>query len=219
MSEVCPLPEIVNKRPRCARCLRAQVGCICACVQAIDNGVDVLILQHPQESKHVKSSGRLLHLCLNQSRIEIAQTFDQTQLASWILGDQRQTYLLYPDDQLNPQQLGVTSDENKPEVPSNIRLVVIDGSWRQSRQMLRENRLLESLPRYSLKEVPASRYLIRQAHQVDQLSSLEACTYALMRLEKNENKFQPLLLAFDAFNQMQIDFGVQRLHRSYARAN
>lgn len=214
MSTLSPSYDLEHKRPVCAQCLRAQVACICSCVHAIDNGVEVLILQHPQEAKHIKSSGRLLHLCLKQSRIEIAQQFEQTQLASWLQADHAQAYLLYPENKSSLQPPIAQSDGIKSNVAESIRLVVIDASWRQSRQMLRDNPLLESLPRYSLSEMPKSRYRIRQAHQVDQLSSLEACTYALMRLEEDENKFQPLLHAFDAFNQMQIDFGVQRLHRA-----
>lgn len=214
MPTMSPSYDVEHKRLVCTHCLRAQVACICGCVHVIDNVVDVLILQHPQESKHIKSSGRLLHLCLKRSRIEIAQQFEQTQLASWLQAAQGQAYLLYPEDRLSLQQPIVQSDGIKNNVLERIRLVVIDASWRQSRQMLRDNPLLKTLPRYSLSEMPKSRYLIRQAHEVDQLSSLEACTYALMRLEKDEVKFQPLLRAFDAFNQKQIDFGVQRLQRS-----
>ncbi|MBC3882146.1 DTW domain-containing protein [Undibacterium sp. LX40W] len=206
-----------SKRLMCQQCLRAQKACICHCVQSADNTVDVLILQHPQEAKHIKSSGRLLRLCLRQSRIEIGEQFAQSQLREWLSADGRQSYLLYPEGKnssLEPSCGAKCTLESGSLALEKIRIVVIDASWRQSRQMLRDNPLLETLPRYALSEMPASRYVIRQAHQVDQLSSLEACTYALMRLENEEQKFQTLLQAFDAFNQLQIDFGVQRLHRS-----
>ena len=207
----------VSKRPMCPLCLRAQKACICLCVQQVHNVVEVLILQHTQEAKHIKSSGRLLQLCLQQSQIQVGEQFMQSQLTAWLSASGKQSYLLYPEE----KSMSLEAPDRVTDVPEmsslalqDIRLVVIDASWRQSRQMLRDHPQLQALPRYSLSEMPASRYLIRQAHQVDQLSSLEACSYALMRLEKDEQKFQPLLQAFDAFNQLQIDFGVQRLRRS-----
>lgn len=202
------------KRLICSRCLRAQKACICPCVRSVSNLVEVLILQHPQEAKHIKSSGRLLQLCLQTSRIAIAEQFDETELENWLSAGNKQAYLLYPEEQSNDETRAkdVLPDLSAP-ILEKIRLVVIDASWRQSRKMLRDNPVLQTLPRYSLRDVPASRYLIRQAHQIDQLSSLEACCYTLMDLEKSDQQYQGLLDAFDAFNQMQIALGVQRLQR------
>lgn len=205
------------KRPMCPLCLRAQKACICHCVQEVRNVVEILILQHTQEAKHIKSSGRLLQLCLQQSQIQVGEQFLEPQLTAWLSANDKLSYLLYPEEKsMSLEASGRVNDalEMSSLAVHDIRLVVIDASWRQSRQMLRDHPQLQALPRYSLSEMPASRYLIRQAHQADQLSSLEACCYALMRLEKDKQKFQPLLQAFDAFNQLQIEFGVQRLHRS-----
>jgi DTW domain-containing protein YfiP len=58
--------------------------------------------------------------------------------------------------------------------PARVQLVVLDGTWRKSRKMLHLNPLLRRLPRLSLEDVPASNYLIRKAHKVGQLSTLEA---------------------------------------------
>jgi DTW domain-containing protein YfiP len=80
--------------------------------------------------------------------------------------------------------------------------------------MLAQNPLLQSLPRYALKDVPNSRYQIRRAHAPDQLSSLEACAYALMQLESANEELRRLLTAFDRLNQMQLEFGVHNLVRT-----
>lgn len=83
--------------------------------------------------------------------------------------------------------------------PAQLRLVVLDGTWRKSRKMLHLNPLLQRLPRLSLENMPASRYRIRKAHQSDQLSTLEATCAALAQLEHNPAPFTPLLAAFDGF--------------------
>jgi DTW domain-containing protein YfiP len=63
--------------------------------------------------------------------------------------------------------------------------------------------LLQQLPRLSLHNPPASRYLIRKAHGPGQLSTLEATCHALMQLEQDESKYQSLLTAFNGFVAQQ----------------
>lgn len=215
--------DVPQKRAMCAQCLRAASACICACVEVVTHRTEVLILQHPQEARHIKSSGRLLHLCLPQSHIEVGIAFDDAALESCLSGGAKRSVLLYPEaeahDVLHEAKLEITSSTSSwHDLPASaIRLVVIDASWRQSRAMLAANPSLRQLPRLSLQEVPASQYLIRQAHKADQLSSLEACAYALQRLDGNFTGTAQLLNAFERFNQMQIAAGVHRLHRPARR--
>ncbi|PTT83893.1 DTW domain-containing protein, partial [Pelomonas sp. HMWF004] len=83
--------------------------------------------------------------------------------------------------------------------PPGIRqLIVLDGSWRQSRRLLAANPWLAGLPRVSLPEQP-SRYALRRAHRPGQLSTLEAGLHALALLEGQPQRFEPLWAAFDDF--------------------
>lgn len=92
------------------------------------------------------------------------------------------------------------------ENPAQLRLIVLDGTWRKSRKMLYLNPLLQQLPRLQLQGMPASHYLIRKAHRPDQLSTLEATCAALVELEGNAEKFSPLLSAFDGFVAQQLGY-------------
>ena len=83
--------------------------------------------------------------------------------------------------------------------PSNLRLIVLDGTWRKSRKMLYLNPALQCLPRLALRDPPASRYRIRRAHRPEQLSTLEATCAALAQLDGGVAQFAPLLAAFDGF--------------------
>ena len=69
--------------------------------------------------------------------------------------------------------------------------------------MLHLSPALQRLPRFTLAELPASRYAIRKAHQPGQLSTLEATCAALAQLEGETTRFQPLLAAFDGFVAQQ----------------
>nr|WP_329604919.1 tRNA-uridine aminocarboxypropyltransferase [Undibacterium rivi] len=223
-----------GKRAICQRCLRPQSACICNWIVPVNNGVEVLILQHPLEVNNPKGSVRLLDLCLQHSRVLTGEVFagealmqalyapadavtDRAEdVAADIAADvstdtrpvaQIRPVLLYPDTSLIEAidlALPVAEKYQESEQIQGLRLVIIDATWRKSRKMLYLNPVLQALPRLSLERMPASHYRIRKAHKPDQLSSLEACAYALMRLENEEDKYHRLLQAFDGFVDQQI---------------
>ena len=201
----------VNKRITCEQCQRPLGTCICRWITPTEHSVDVVVLQHPLEEHSAKGSARLLHLSLPRSRMVTGEAFAERELQAWLCNpfepstdtaDEKRAILLYPQtigDEVAPPIL-------TPEMvrdPSQLRLIVLDGTWRKSRKMLHLNPALQRLPRLSLHDVPSSRYLIRKAHRAEQLSTLEANCLALAQLEGNAQQFQPLLNAFDGFVAQQ----------------
>jgi len=198
------------KRLTCPRCLRPQRTCICNWITPTENAVEVLILQHPLEVDHAKGSVRLLQLSLPRSEVVAGEVFtEQAMQALLQTPGAKYTVLLYPDSP-EDKGLGLATPPQLDQAllldPSQVRLIVLDGTWRKSRKMLYLNPLLQQLPRLSLSNTPASRYLIRKAHSPGQLSTLEATCYALMQLEQNEEKYQPLLTAFSSFVRQQLAY-------------
>ena len=199
------------KRLNCPKCSRPQRSCICAWVTPVENAVEVLILQHPLEVHQAKGSARLLQLSLPHSELVVGEVFAEQTLHPLLhTPAARRTILLYPD---SPGDKGLNLatppvlDQAWLSEPAQLRLVVLDGTWRKSRKMLYLNPLLQQLPRLPLRNPPASRYLIRKAHSPGQLSTLEATCYALMQLEQDEHKYQPLLTAFNGFVGQQLAYG------------
>jgi DTW domain-containing protein YfiP len=163
----------------------------------VHSAVEVLILQHPSEVLHAKGTARLLHLCLPNSRIVVGEVFDEITLQGLLNANGKQAMLLYPSDTDAPLA-GVGIE--------NIRLVVLDATWQNSRRLLRLNPLLQSLPRVAFKNPAPTRYsAIRIAHAPHQLSTIEATGAMLAQLESGFNT-QPLLTAFDAFIELQQSF-------------
>lgn len=203
------------RRAICPRCLRPQSACLCPWVRPTAHQAEVLILQHPLEVHEAKGTARLLHLSLARSRLVTGEQFAQAELRALLTGPfetleagpaqasaaaPRQAVLLYPD---MPQDraLGLPAPSalapGDLQNPAGLRLVVLDGTWRKSRKMLHLNPLLQQLPRLALAQLPPSRYRIRKARQLHQLSTLEACCAALAQLENDAEPFEPLLTAFD----------------------
>lgn len=174
--------------------------------------IEVLILQHPLEEKQAKGSARLLHLSLPNSRLLVGEVFEEQQLeallhAPFAPDEQRKkAVLLYPNTADDAHIARPVPIDSTHAEPGELRLVVLDGTWRKSRKMLYENPLLQSLPRLELQDTPASQYLIRKAHGAHQLSTLEATCYALMQLEKDSAKYAPLLDAFNGFVAQQLSY-------------
>ena len=175
--------------------------------------VEVAVLQHPLEVTQAKGSARLLHLSLKRSVLAVGELFAEAALQALISAPlhaqtnaPQYTILLYPDSPPD-QALGLPAPPalapERLRDPSQLRLIVLDGTWRKSRKMLYLNPLLQHLPRLALRDMPASGYRIRKAHKPDQLSTLEATCAALAQLEGNTEPFAPLLAAFDGFVAQQ----------------
>lgn len=190
------------KRIICNHCQRPARSCICAFIRPLSNKVELLLLQHPEETRNAKNTAGLLHLSLQNSQLLIGEEFAEDKLISALYADTKQPLLLYPE-LAEYQSLGLP-----PPAPplaldqyscSQLRLVVLDGTWRKSRKLLYLNRPLQKLPLLSLTQTPESLYKIRKAHSENQLSTLEASCYALQQLEQNKVDYAPLLLAMVEF--------------------
>jgi DTW domain-containing protein YfiP len=212
------LDPIKVKRPSCVICMRPQSTCICQWMTPTAHEAEVVVLQHPLEVDNAKGSARLLCLSLQHSRLVTGEVFAAQEMQALLTAPLRpqaaahspkHAILLYPDTPQD-QALGLSVPPVLASAwlrdPSQLRLIVLDGTWRKSRKMLYQNPLLQQLPRLSLRDMPASNYLIRKAHRPDQLSTLEATCAALMQLEGRIAQFQPLLSAFDGFVAQQLRY-------------
>ena len=192
-------------RPRCQHCLRPTQTCYCDLIPSIHSRVSLTVLQHPNESQHPKGTAALLTRSINQADLLTSEQFS----AEAVRQPSRQLVLLFPpsEDQrptpqlIQPQQLEAESTQ----------LLALDGTWRKTRKMLYQNPWLQDLPRLQLSNLPNSRYHIRKAETREQLSTLEACCYALMAIENNQERYQPLLTAFDQY--------IDRLQRFVPKSN
>ena len=187
------MSDITPRRPYCPRCALPARTCVCALVTPARNEVEVLVLQHPDEAREAKNSARLLRLSLARCRVVVGDVLEPEVLLSLLDGDVSGTALLYPPD---TKIEGVAPTATvRPR-----RLVLLDGTWRRSAQMLRANPLLQSLPRWTLQPAGPARYrALRKAARTSQLSTLEATCMALADIESAPARYEPLLSAFDCF--------------------
>ena len=195
------------ERRYCAHCQRPLRTCLCLWVTPLTNLTEVVILQHPLETQNAKNTARLLHMSLHNSETFEGEQFADGFLATLLSRESKTNLLLYPPTPAE-DSLQLLAPAPLPALPppEQIRLIVIDGTWRKSRKMLYLNPPLQGLPRVSLADCPPSAYAIRKAQKDNQLSTLEASCYALQQLEHSRVDYAPLLAAFEGFVRQQQAF-------------
>lgn len=183
-------------RARCGRCQRPHSHCLCALIPQLQSRTRVLILQHPEESRHALNTARLAALGLVNGELQVGEQF--ADLASWLADPAYQACLLFPGDDAQPLASMAISAQERP-----LLLVVPDGTWRKARKLLYLNPLLAALPRVCLPVGLESRYRLRKAPMAGALSTLEAIVVALEALE-TPHSFAALLQPFEALIDGQI---------------
>jgi DTW domain-containing protein YfiP len=182
----------------------------------VDNGVAVLVLQHPQEQDRVLGTARLLTRTLSNARVSVGLSWRNLSHALDDRNEQRS-----PD----PRQWGVLylgaakSGDNarrvcqgpllaldrkgEPMVDQAAGLaglkglVVLDGNWAQAKALWWRNAWLTRLRRLVVVPDGPSLYgHLRREARPDALSTLEAVALALSVLERDATVRERLLAPF-----------------------
>ena len=165
--------------------------------------VSLLILQHPREQREPKGTARVLHLALTGSRLLVGDSWPTPPPpgSATAPSPARRDLLLYPTTPMDaalPPPPPLEADWLAQ--PGQLRLVVIDDTWRKSRRMLYGSPWLQGLPRLALADPPPSRYRIRRARGSQQRSTFEAVLLALATLAPTDAaSLTPLWAVFEAF--------------------
>ena len=186
-------------RAVCRRCLRPERVCYCAHITPVVTRTRVILLQHPRERDVPIGTARMASLCLPNAELHVGVHWRGSDALTRALGDrERPAALLYP----GPGAIDVALDP--PRHP--VTLIVVDGTWSQTRKVVRENPELAALPRYALTPAAPSEYRIRKEPHVSYLSTIEALVHVLGVLEGDRERFAALLAPFRAMVETQLRF-------------
>lgn len=188
-----------HPQPRevCMQCRRPVTVCYCAHLPRIETRTKVLLLQHPRERDKAIGTARMASLCLPNSELHVGVDWQQSAALDRALeASKGKVALLYPgDDATNVSAL--------PETELST-LIVVDGTWWQTRKMVRTNPKLSSLPRIAFTPERPSEYRIRKEPADECVSTIEALMYILGSLEGTPDKFKSMLKPFRAMVDAQI---------------
>jgi len=196
-------------RQYCPKCNKAKATCICQWLQVQSNQTPVLILQHTDEIKKVLGTARLVELGLEKAKVISNTTFTITECFDALsVYKTSNPILLYSHKMVNSPfhiELDLSFDLSLPDSQTSRfdSVILLDGTWRNTREILHKNEWLHTLPTMSLKHAGASRYRIRKAPQENALATIEAVSKLLSVLDEkfDQNIF---LKPFDRMIDAQI---------------
>jgi len=155
---------------RCPRCWIRTTHCICAEVPRVHTRTRFLVVRHPWETRKTTGTARMAELALVGCQcVELGADPSST---NRLLEGLEGAWLLYPD--------GAPAPEG---VPPPEWLVVLDGTWAQTRRMLRRLTSLRARPCWALPSGPTPILRLRSPHHPDGRSTLEAIADAVALLE------------------------------------
>ena len=195
-------------RPICPNCLRPTKVCVCAFIEVIDNQVEVGILQHPSEVNLVKGTAKIAQLSLSHCQTWCGEELqDLPGLVDWLASD-KPVFLLYPEieGQNEPVAFYDVAKIRHLNAIRDVRLLILDGTWRKTHKIMMLNPVLRGMARLSLQPSTPSAYRIRKQKNESSLSTIEALYEALSQLEDDSIRYQPLLNAFESMQQQQGAF-------------
>jgi len=142
-------------------------------------------------------TARMASLCLPSAELHVGVRWGDNPALARVLGDPaRPPILLYP---------GPGARDILREPPAGpVTLVVVDGTWSQAKTVVRDNPVLQALPRYAFATPEPSQYRIRREPRAEYVSTIEALMHVLGALEGEPARFRSLLDPLRAMVDAQL---------------
>ncbi|MFC1642395.1 tRNA-uridine aminocarboxypropyltransferase [Myxococcota bacterium] len=198
-----------SPRSVCARCRRPLTACYCRYLTSLPTKTRVVLLQHPRERGRAIGTAHMASLCLPQAELCVGVDWRGSSTVARALSDSASPPIL-----LYPGQGAADIIQHPPVGP--VTLVVLDGTWAQTKKVLRLNPQLAHLERYTFNPPVPSQYRVRKEPHCVCVSTIEALAYALGALERNPLDFATLLVPFHAMVSRQMGY-CQELHQGRVR--
>ncbi|TGE32112.1 tRNA-uridine aminocarboxypropyltransferase [Desulfosporosinus sp. Sb-LF] len=171
MNRPIKVKQITRLYESCNRCGLPTLTCICNIVSPINTKAKFLILSSEREFYRASSTGRLLKL-INPGSTEIflwERTNPSPGLMANIQKYRGKAYLLFPAESTDMVARSVGEVEEGP-----VAFVLIDGTWKEARKIVRKSDYLKDLPLVSLKPDYESRFSLRRGRVEGTICTIEA---------------------------------------------
>jgi len=186
----------VEALEECPHCGKPKPLCICDGLTPIENRIEVLILQHPQEQDRTLGTARLAALQLTRTVLKIGLSWpslskalgrpvaDASRWAVLYLGSAKVAELDNASEVLAINRKGEIEEGQAAILRSIEGIVLLDGSWSQAKALWWRNPWMLKCQRIILGPQRPSRYgKLRREPRRDGLSTIEAIAMVLSRLE------------------------------------
>lgn len=212
-------------RRRCLTCWQPDFACYCAEIRTFDCGVTFVILIHPMEARRRIATGRMSHLCLENSHLITGQDYSKNRTINALIEDSgNHCVALYPGlRSLNLSQVNKSDCEDLFPKDKKLVVFVIDGTWGTAKKMLRLSTNVKNLPRICFTPNRLSNFRVRKQPKPECYSTVEAIHHTIellgpsrgFSLETGEHN--KLLHVFNYMVESQLKFVEKALEPVYRR--
>ncbi|MGK0367254.1 MAG: DTW domain-containing protein YfiP [Thermoproteota archaeon] len=179
-------PDKTRVNKRCLVCHRKHITCLCTECKSVKTPFKFIILMHPMEAKKERNgTGRLAHLCLDNSEIHMGINFTEHNKVNELINDtNNDCFMMYPGNDtfnVDDQNFSQKIDYKKQTV-----LFLLDATWPCAKKMLKKSRNLISLRRVSFTNKKESLFAIKHQPIMGCLSTIESVYYFLEKVKNDE---------------------------------
>ncbi|MGE0763365.1 MAG: tRNA-uridine aminocarboxypropyltransferase [Bdellovibrionales bacterium] len=201
-------------RKLCIKCLQPERTCYCVHVQTFDPKLKFAILIHRLEVHRRIATGRMSHLCLQNSDLLMGYDYSHDLRVNALLADpQFHPVILYPG-QRSTNLSSLSTAERTALFPAGKKplIFVIDGTWSTAKKTLRRSINLHQVPQICFTPERPSRFRVRQQPKAHCISTLEAIHQTIELLgpivgfDVASREHDRLLYVFDKMVEQQLEF-------------
>ncbi|WP_413289188.1 tRNA-uridine aminocarboxypropyltransferase [Bdellovibrio sp. HCB337] len=210
--------EQAEKAPKyrelCTQCIQPVFSCYCKHIQKFDSNIQFVVLIHPIEVRRRIATGRMAHLCLENSHLIMGQDYSREVTVNRLLQDpDNHCVILYPGKQ--SKNLSPMSEAERSSLfPQNKKLTVfvIDGTWATARRTIRQSQNLNKLPRICFSPERPSSFRVRKQPNAACYSTIEAIHQSIELIGTSQGfnvssrGHDKLLHVFDKMVELQLEF-------------
>tara|TARA_Y100000590_G_scaffold391093_1_gene467422 strand:- start:284 stop:886 length:603 start_codon:yes stop_codon:yes gene_type:complete len=197
----------MTRRINCNLCKKPISTCFCKNVIPQQNKTKILILQHPEEEGHYLNTAIMAKLTFKHCHILTGVDFLEDNFLRLSLKKAKNPLLLFP--KINTEE---TSEYNTLSPKNEYDLIIlIDGPWRNAKQIYRQTKTLHELKRIELNLDHPKLYKIRKSEKDHFYSTFEAITYSLELIENKSFSSALELL------KKQVDFHIECMGEKYQK--
>jgi DTW domain-containing protein YfiP len=228
--------DTVEEIEECPRCGKPLPLCICDSVEPINNKIELLILQHPQEQDRALGTARLTAQHFKKATLKIGlswpslskalgRSVDPQDWAILYLGSAKVADLATERDVVAIDRKGEIEDNQRSILKDIEGIVLLDGTWSQAKALWWRNAWMLKCRRIILGPARPSLYgKLRKEPRSDGLSTIEAAGLVLSRLEGRPEiettlnaTFQRMLSQYKAVQTTMPELAPKPKKRDYRR--
>lgn len=172
MNSIYKVKQITKLYKSCDKCGLPDINCICNTISKVKTKAKIWILSTEKEFYRPSNTARILKL-VNPESTEIylwERTKKPEELIKNIKKDIYDVYLVFPEESRDVEHVKVIN-YHADRVPV---FILLDGTWKEAKKILRKSEYLKELPRISLNVDFKSEYNLRRGVVEGNLCTIEA---------------------------------------------